>query len=165
MNAVLLFALAQPAAATPPSHHHEGSLVSGRAQASIALEEHGPTSMLGAGVSLERHIAPHLAMEFTVAKTVGTKLEEVPLEVVLAATWRTGRVEPYLGIGPLLLVVSDHGAKHTRAQPGAVGVLGAHLWLAETWGLLVETGGTVTHHQRAWRPAVDALAGVVVRWR
>lgn len=154
---------ARPHTSEPTGAHAE-ALVSGRAQTGLAWEGHGPEVMHGGSLSLERPLGAHVAAELTVAKLVGREVEEAPLEiVVLATTWVGPRVEPYVGVGPAAVVVSDHTLHATRVRPAVVAVAGMHLWPSRSWGMLVECGAMASWHD-GWSTGLEAIAGPVVRW-
>jgi hypothetical protein len=146
-----------------PGAEAHGALLAGRAIGSVAVE-HGETAALaGGGVALETAPSHHVAVEFTLGKQVQGALSEVPIEVVFERVFELGEhVEPYLGLGPALVVRTDR-ALGSELRPGGVGVVGTHLWLGQDWGVLLEADVVFTHGAEWLSTASEAVTGLVVR--
>jgi hypothetical protein len=163
----LLFAALTCAAscafAAPGPEASHGPVLAGRAIGSVAVE-HGETgSLAGGGVAVETAPSHHVAMEFVLGKQVRGPLSEVPIELVVERVFALGEhVEPFVGLGPALVVRTDR-ALGSELRPGGVGVVGAHLWLGQDWGVLLEADVVFTHGAEWLSTASEAVTGLVVR--
>jgi hypothetical protein len=151
-------ALAAPGVEAP-----HGPVLAGRAIGSVAVERGATETLAGGGVALETAPSHHVAVELTLGKQVHGSLSEVPVEVVVQRVFELGdHVEPYLGLGPALVVRTDREVG-SELRAGGVGVLGTHVWLGHDWGVLLETDVVCTHGGEWLSTASEAKTGLIVR--
>ncbi|MEZ4241766.1 MAG: hypothetical protein R3F59_37580 [Myxococcota bacterium] len=155
----------------PHEAEEEGgeAVVAGRAVGAMAFEAEGQEMLAGGGLAIEGSLGHHLAVEVAVSGTAGREVVEVPFEMLLVRPFHVGRAfEPYIGIGPTLILRSAREeaartADDTEARLGGVAVLGAHVWASEHWGLLLEADGEITGPGHA-TVASEVITGVAARW-
>lgn len=120
-------------------------------------------SWVGPGIVLETHLVEHLLeIEVAAASLRSGAEREFPVEVLIEHVFHHGHaVEPFLGLGPLL-VVGDAAEGPTLGAGGVVAT-GLHLWMTDQLGALLEADGVLTHRE-GWTPAVEASAGLMLRF-
>ncbi|MCB9698675.1 MAG: hypothetical protein H6738_17975 [Alphaproteobacteria bacterium] len=142
-----------------PEHEepHHG-LIAFRTSGGLGLGEVEHELELGTGAVIESPELHHLALELAIGAVMLEEGAEIPVELLVERVFEIGEhLEPYLGLGPSV-VAPQEGPAHL----GAVGAAGAHVWLDQSLGVLLEsdlvclTGGES-------RCIAEGLLGLAVR--
>lgn len=146
--------------------HEPSAVVAARAMGVMVFEEEANETLAGGGLSVEHPFGHHVSGEIAVGAASGSHVTEVPIELLVARTWEFHALEPYIGIGPTLLVKNLHeegAASETSLRWGGTAIVGTHIWASKHWGFLLEADGQLTMPDHATF-ASEVITGVVGRW-
>ncbi len=137
--------------------HHHRLLFGAKGAAAWAASGHGNTALYGGGVFGEVSVVHgwleiELGAKLLTAKGGGL---HVPIDLLIKKPFATDKATFFLGIGPALTVVSHH--HETHAYFGIAGVAGVYLWLAPSFGILLEANDSVVFEDEV----VNELGGAV----
>jgi hypothetical protein len=155
VSLLLLISLLPPTAVAAEA----STIVGGRASFLRAIQPHAKPHF-GGGLSVERAVVHHLLeVELVAGLLPGEHATLLPVELLLKVPFHpTSWLQPYLGLGPAMVVSFDHG----EASPhfGAAAVAGAYFWLGGGLGLMLEVQQELLYDHGVV-PEFGTAAGVV----
>lgn len=117
----------------------------------------------GVGLFFEGSVVHHwLELELAAGYRTDGHMHAIPIELVAKLPFYPHpRVNPFVGLGPLLSIVTVDG--ETGVFGGGTALVGSYFWMSEHWGLVAEVGyGLVYEHGLAHEVVVNA--GLVYGW-
>lgn len=162
---IVALALSFAASAGENEHLREPTSAAGRTILVILEEEELSSHAGGGGLALETPLGHHLAIELTGGALFGPDGTKVPLEIIGERIFAAGhRIEPYVGLGPLLLLSPKPPESEPKTQWGGVAALGTHVWFGDI-GLQLEIDATACGSTHGPTIGGELLSGVAWRWR
>ncbi len=168
----LLFPLAHADPAAAPSSeddadtghdHRPHGLVEIRAINGASFAEGEAAHVVGTGLSVELYALHHqLGLELaTSALTSGTH-SIVPIEFIVKHPFHVSEhVEPYIGVGPMLVAVLD---ETPGWHPGGVAAVGTALWTGPHLAMVIEANSSLARLGDGAHADLEALASIAYRY-
>lgn len=146
------------------SHDHRPhGLVEIRAINGASFAEGRADHVVGTGLSVELYALHHqLGFEVATAALTSGVHSIVPFEFIVKKPFQVSDdVEPYVGVGPMLVGVLDEDAGW---HPGAVAAIGTALWAGPHLAMVIETNGSLAHLGDGTHADIEALASIAYRY-
>ena len=138
-------------------HGHGHGVLAFRTTGGVPVGSEEAGLALGSGAAYETPELHHLALELAVGAAIGPEGTEVPVELLVERPFELGEhLEPYIGLGSTVVAAEE------TLRVGAVGALGAHVWLSRSLGVLLESDAVCLPGEET-EVIVEGLTGLAVR--
>lgn len=157
---MLLFVLAM-LAANAGSISHNTWFAGTKGGALIAYEDE-PFTHVGGGIFGEYMPVKGFEVELSVQCLTTHHGKVFPVDLLAKGTFNlTPVIEPYAGLGPVILISSD---SHESLGYGSAFVLGSSFWASDHFGIFVEPNVNIVWHHHHLFPEVGGFTGFIFGW-